>query len=114
MLNKAEADRMIVSHRAWVSKFKTKLYGLNTEEIDPNHAGDFTSCELGQMLASTQIEVTINNELTKKHEEFHNIAQLISEMINQGTPRDDIEIYIEALDNLSIDLIQKIRVVLRE
>ena len=110
-MHSAAINDAIISHRAWVMRFKTHLSGVNTERFNPDEVTDSHACAFGQWLDTCSDSFRSpqgKHAIEELHDNFHKVAGDIAILIQEFDQPSDLEPYFVALEELSRELIQRL------
>lgn len=102
----------ILAHRIWVSRFRQFLSGNSTERFAPATARDDQQCNFGRWLngpAGERFAPAALAEIQHLHRSFHETAGDVAYLMEQQAPREEVALYLDALDALSRQLVSQLR-----
>lgn len=104
-------DAAIVSHHAWVARFRSTISGISTETFDAEEISDDRRCAFGQWLHAGPDyfgDAWMLDDIKSRHKYFHEIAAQIAVMLQRGYPRDQVDAYMTEFDAMSKQLVAEL------
>lgn len=103
-----QIDGAILAHKNWITRFECAIAGLNGDPFNPSQIADDTLCELGTWMGSQSglfSSLTSHRHIMELHRTFHHQASTLAQQIKTNAERNEIDISLDRLHQLSDALI---------
>lgn len=114
-MTQEKIDLLIAAHLAWREKLLRFAYsGFNDGWTCRDRAGDPTVCELGKMLAQSNISnLSIWPKIVEAHKEFHREAKVIYDLA-EAKKRSEVEFSLNSSTSGFVESTMKLVSLLKE
>lgn len=109
---KGEIDAALIAHIKWLVIFKNHLSGIERGRLDSNVLRNDATCIFGKWLHDNLKTLQFSAQfehIERMHAAFHSAAADVADAINAKKNSKHIERQIEALQNLSTQIIAALR-----